>query len=99
MATTLDAVRELLTLTENVRGLRDDVIRMAGELKDLRERLVRLEAREEVVIEKTRNAAVMAVHQMSNDLLERVIALEVVQDSALKPVKATAATPTLKSAD
>jgi hypothetical protein len=98
MATTLDAVRELLTLTENVRGLRDDVIRMATDMRDLRERLVRLEVREEVVIEKTRNAAVMAVHQMSGDLLERVIALELVHGPNPTTVKQSA-TPKLMSAD
>jgi chorismate mutase len=98
MSAAIDAVRELLTLTESVRGLRTDVMEMLGELKDLRERVVRLEAREEVIIERTRNAAVMAVHQMNGTLLERLIAVELAQDSKASAVKARRGTPKLKSA-
>jgi len=72
----VDAVREILTLTENVRGLRDDVARLTTYVNDLRERITRLEVREEIVIEKTRNAAIVAVNQMNGELIERLIELE-----------------------
>lgn len=83
MSSAFDAVREILTLTENVRGLKDDLVRVTTRLDDLRERLVRLENREELVIEKTRNAAIIAVHKMHGDLLSRLIALEVQTSSPL----------------
>jgi hypothetical protein len=79
MSTAFDAVREILSLTENVRGLRDDVVGLARSVDSVRERLIRLESREEVLIEKTRNAAIMSVTQMHSDLLKRLFALESLQ--------------------
>jgi enamine deaminase RidA (YjgF/YER057c/UK114 family) len=95
MSGAVDAVREILTLTENVRGLRDDVARLTSYVNDLRERLVRLEAREEVVVEKTRNAAIVAVNRMNGELIERIVALEL----ALKPLLTSdIPTPRLRAA-
>ena len=76
MASAVDVLREVLALTENVKGLKEEVSRLVGDVTALRERVVRLEAREEIVVERTRNAAIMAVNRMHADLLERLLTIE-----------------------
>jgi len=72
----VELLREVMTLTSDVRGLKESVDALANKHDDLRERVVRLEAREEVIIEKTHSAAVMAVDRMHNSVLERLVKLE-----------------------
>lgn len=97
MAGVVDVIREILTLTENVRRLGDDVIRLTSYVDDLRGRLARLEEREGLVVEKTRNAAIMAINQMNGELIERLVALE---HALKKPVSSRRRTkPRLSAAD
>lgn len=76
MAGAIDALREILALTENVRALQEDVERLTTYVDDLRDRLARIEEREEIIVEKTRNAAIMAVNRMNGDLIERLVTIE-----------------------
>ena len=72
----IELLREIMTLTSDVGALKARVEKVADEVDGLRERVVRLEAREDVIIEKTHSAAVMAVDRMHKDVLERIIRLE-----------------------
>jgi hypothetical protein len=95
----VDVLREILALTENVRRLADDVTRLTAYVDELRSRVTRLEERESLVVEKTRNAAIMAVNRMNGELLERLVALEfaIKQPSSASPTRS--AKPLLPSAD
>jgi hypothetical protein len=95
----VDVLREILALTENVRRLGDDVTRLTAYVDELRSRVTRLEERESLVVEKTRNAAIMAVNRMNGELLERLVALEfaIRQPTSTSPSRSTK--PLLPAAD
>jgi regulator of replication initiation timing len=84
LADLIELLREIMTLTSDVGGLKARLEKVADEVDSLRERIVRLEAREEVIVEKTHSAAVMAVDRMHKDVLERLIRLEQAGSSAKK---------------
>lgn len=76
MADILGLIREILTLTSSVERLNERVERLATHVSDVSDRVIRLESREELVIEKTHTAAVMAVERMHRDVLDRLFRLE-----------------------
>jgi len=76
MSSIVDVIREILALTEGVRGLTQDIKLLTNEVRELRDRVLRLEEGEKLTVEKTRNAAIMAVTGVNGELLERLIAVE-----------------------
>jgi len=72
----LELLREIMTLTSDVSSLKVRLEKVADGVDLLRDRVVRLEAREEVIIEKTHTAAAMAVDRVHKDVLARLIRLE-----------------------
>ena len=72
----IELLREIMTLTSDVSALKACLEKVADEVDVMRERLVRLECREDLIVEKTHTAAVMAIDRMHKDILARLIKLE-----------------------
>ena len=73
MAGAFDVLKEVMTLTSNVADLKDQVKSAQTKLENHHERIVKLESREELIIEKCRNAAIETVSQntiqMTKDIM------------------------------
>ena len=65
MADIVEMIREVMTLTSNVGALRSDVDNLARKVEDHHDRIIKLEQREELIIEKTKSAAITAVQAMT----------------------------------
>lgn len=76
MTDIIELLREIMTLTSDVSALKARLEKVADEIDGVRERVVRLEAREDLIMEKTHTAAVMAIDRMHKDVLARLIRLE-----------------------
>lgn len=82
----LGDLRDGLKAIDDIRRLAGAVDRMADTLSDLEKRVIRLEEREALVMERSqaaaRDAAATAGQRMSETLLERVIRLETALSAA-----------------
>ena len=72
----VDMIREVMTLTTTVGAVRGDVDRLVEKVEDHHERIIRLEAREELLMQKMANKAMLGVQQMTLPLIDRIVALE-----------------------
>ena len=75
MATAIDLIKEVITLTSNVSDIKSQLSRAETRLDNHHERIVRLEAREDFIIEKCKSTALSAVNQVSNGLTEKLTEL------------------------
>ncbi len=75
MANIIDVLEKVMTLTSNVSDLKSQVGRAENRLDDHHERKVRLEAREDYLIEKCKSTALAAVNTISNGLTEKLTEL------------------------
>lgn len=76
MATFLDFAKNLLTLTAAVEDLRKQMDAVAKKAAENRERIVRLEAREELLAERISRQASEAVSRMHLQQSDRLTRLE-----------------------
>ena len=76
MAGAVELLREVMTLTSTVGALRGDVDRLVEKVEDHHERIVKLESREEYLMEKMANTAMEGVQRMTFQLVNRIVALE-----------------------
>jgi hypothetical protein len=76
MANLTELLEKIFTLTSNVDNLVKDVDRLNQLLLDHHERIVRLESRDELLVEKAKNASLSAVLQTNHALLEKMAAIE-----------------------
>ena len=75
MANIADIIKELITLTSNVSDLKSNVSRIDAIVREHDNRITKLEAREEFIIEKCKSTALSAVNQISNGLTEKLTEL------------------------
>lgn len=73
----VDIIREVMTLTTTVGALRGDVDRLVQKVEDHHERVIKLESREEYLMEKMANTALEGVQRMTLPLIDRIVALEI----------------------
>jgi hypothetical protein len=76
VASITDVLEKVFTLTSNVEGLIKDVERLNGIIRDHHERIIKLEGRDELIAEKAKNAALLAIVQTQQGVLERMGELE-----------------------
>jgi hypothetical protein len=76
MGEVLTLIREVMTLTSTVGGLKSDVEKLFAKIEDHTERIVRLENREELLLEKMRNAAIQTASTMNLQIIERLHSLD-----------------------
>ncbi len=76
MAGAVEMIREVMTLTTTVGALRGDVDRLVQKVEDHHERIIKLEAREEYLMEKMAYTAMEGVQRMTLQLIDRIVALE-----------------------
>ena len=76
MAGPIEMLREIMTLTSTVGALRSDVDRLLDRLENHTERIIRLESREEVLMERMARQAAEGVQQMTLQLATRIANLE-----------------------
>ena len=69
-------LKEMLSLTSSMGELKSDVRTLAAKTDNLVERIIRLEQREEVLMERMSRHAVEAVHRMTKDYFEKVTTLQ-----------------------
>lgn len=79
----VEQIKELISLASEVKALRDDFRHLAGDIKDLRERVIRIEINGEVTLAKAEKAAASAVCQSLSIVFERLDkAMGTIQDVA-----------------
>lgn len=76
MRSVFDAVREVLGLASRLGTIRSDLDQLAARLADHHERIIRLEAREDFLIERTARVAVEESGKQASALYSRIAALE-----------------------
>ncbi|MFX0202708.1 MAG: hypothetical protein ACFFCW_41925 [Candidatus Hodarchaeota archaeon] len=69
-------IKEVMTLTDRVGGLKTDVERLMAKVENNTERIIKLESREELLIEKMTRHATEAVHRMSDSYYQRLANIE-----------------------
>ena len=69
-------VKEVMLLSTSVGALRSDVDKLITKIESHHDRIIRLENREELLMEKMTRHAVEAVHNMSNSYHERLAKIE-----------------------
>jgi hypothetical protein len=72
----LELIREIITLTSSVNDLKDQITRLSDRVEKNTERIVRLEAREELMVEKAKSAYAAAQSQFNVHLIERLLKVE-----------------------
>lgn len=77
MANLTEILERVFTLTSSVQELKDQTSRLDQKIYEHSERITRLEAREEVLIEKTRNAAIESVTRVTHDIVKRLTEVEI----------------------
>jgi hypothetical protein len=73
----MSVIKEVLTLTSNVEDLKGNVARIDRVILDHHERIVKLEAREELITEKCKNAAITAVGNLTTSVVKEVTELSI----------------------
>lgn len=76
MASIGELLREFITLTSNFNALRSEVDKLGQKSDQNRERIVRLESREDYLMQKMANTAMEGVQRMNFPLVSRIVALE-----------------------
>lgn len=77
MTTFFEVVRSVFTLVAAVQGLEREVDRLKEVVPEHERRLIRVEGREEVLVERAKRAIVEVAAGVHGDLLERIVRLEV----------------------
>jgi hypothetical protein len=77
MANILDVLEKVMTLTSNVSDLKSNVTRIDAIVREHDNRITKLEAREDYIIEKCKSTALGAVNQISNGLTEKLTELNI----------------------
>lgn len=80
-------IKEVMQLSNSVGALRTDVDKAIAKLENHHERIIRLENREELLMEKMTRHAVEAVHNMSNSYHERLAKIERDVELRVPPAK------------
>lgn len=75
MASLMDVLEKVMTLTSNVSDLKSNVSRIDDIVRDHDNKITKLEAREDFIIEKCKSTALEAVNQISNGLTEKLTVL------------------------
>ena len=75
MASVMDVLEKVITLTSNVSDLKSTVARIDNIVREHDSRITKLEAREDFIIEKCKSTALSAVTQISNGLTEKLTEL------------------------
>ena len=76
MASLIDVLEKVMTLTSNVSDLKSNVTRIDGIVREHDNRITKLEAREEVIIEKSKSEAILVVSNFSNSFTEKMTDLK-----------------------
>jgi hypothetical protein len=76
MSSIVDLAKKAVMLTANVDALKDDLKGLAKVVKDLNDRVIRLEGSGDLVAEKARNAALQGAQAMNGELLKEVYGLK-----------------------
>ncbi len=76
MSTIVDLGKEILTLLERVSGLSQKVERLERVVADNQERIIRLESREELLLEKMKVSIHEASIRMQQEFDRRLVRLE-----------------------
>ena len=76
MAKFTEIVEKVFTLISSVEGLKDQTSRLDQKIYEHSECITKLEAREEVLIERTRNAAIESVTRVTHDIIKRLTEVE-----------------------
>ena len=85
MASPLEILKEIITLTDRVGGLKESVDKLWSKVEDHHDRIIKLEQREELLTEKMRNAAVEGVQRMTMEYFNRLAAVEQKVTTSLAP--------------
>ena len=76
MSNGIGLLREVMALTSNVSDLKEQVIRLEERVFSNTERIVKLESREEALLEKAKNAFLTSAVEVNARLIERITKLE-----------------------
>ena len=83
MADPVGVLREVLTLTSDVRSLKEQVVRLEERVLNHHDRIVTLENTEEKIMLKAEISAIKGVAQLNTHLIERIVNIE--KASGIKP--------------
>ena len=85
MSTAFEYAKEVVNLIDSMKELKEQVSNMGDRLAGHHDRLLQLEMKEEVILEKAKNAFLQSAHETHGKILERVITLEnrIAQDPRL----------------
>jgi prefoldin subunit 5 len=72
----VDLLKEVLTLTSSVAGLKSDIQRINTLVLEMNERIIRLEAAAELNAERAKNEALTAFHGMNQQLVREMCSLQ-----------------------
>ncbi|MEP4534743.1 MAG: hypothetical protein ABJ004_16750 [Cyclobacteriaceae bacterium] len=72
MASLTDIAEKIFTLTSNVSDLKANVSRIDEIIREHDQKITKLEAREDFIIEKCKSTALEAVNVISNGLTEKL---------------------------
>ena len=72
----LRTLKEMVTLNAKVEGLQRDIDRLTERVEDHHDRILKLESREELLVEKTRTAAVQSVSATTTTYCDRISRVE-----------------------
>jgi uncharacterized protein YhaN len=76
MADVIQIIQDIMTLTKTVSVLEHDVDKLGEKVENHTERIVRLEQREEIIVEKMTTRALTAVNDMNGRIFEKLAFLE-----------------------
>lgn len=71
-----ELLREVMTLTTNVGRLQSDIDRLDELVRNLAERVAKLENFDDLVVEKSKNSVVELVADMHGQMIERLVKVE-----------------------
>jgi phage shock protein A len=76
MADVLQILQDIMSLTKTVGALEHTVEKLGEKVENHTERIVKLEQREDVIIEKMTTRALTAVNEMTGRVFEKLASLE-----------------------
>jgi hypothetical protein len=76
----MDLLREVITLTSSMSGLKSDIERINTMVLAMNERIIRLEATAELNVEKAKNEALIAVQGLNQQLIREMFSLRAQMD-------------------